>query len=431
MNHKAPGMTIKPAKQRLLSPSEWLLLGVLAAVQFTHMVDFVIMMPLGPKLIKQMDLTPGQFGHLVSAYSLSAGIAGIASARFLDRFDRKWVLLVLYSGFGLSTMLCAVANTYELLVTARAVAGAFGGVAASVVLAIVGDAFADARRGTAMGVIMLAFSLATIVGIPIGIELAERYDWHAPFQWLAVASALVLCLGIAVLPPLRRHMSDKHCRDVNLIGLARDPNHLRAFALTAAICLGSFTVYPFLATYLVANVGLKLQQLKTMYIVGGLTTILTVPLVGRLSDKYGKLPMFRILAGMTVVSLLLVTNIPPGVGLPIVIIATTFMMVVTTGRMVPATALITSTAVPAERGGFMSLNAAVQNLIAGFSADLSGWILNQSAHASVHEEAAPLIGFAKVGVIAALFTFSSLWFAGHLRPAVGGDLAPDEPPIPL
>ncbi|WP_375438196.1 MFS transporter [uncultured Hymenobacter sp.] len=130
--------------------NEKLLLALLAAVQFTNILDFVIMMPLGPQLMPALGIVPRQFGLVISAYTFSAGATGLAAA-FLDRFNRKTALLALYLGFGLGTVACALAPTYHWLVAARALTGAFGGVLGSLVLAIVGDAVPESRRGQAIG----------------------------------------------------------------------------------------------------------------------------------------------------------------------------------------------------------------------------------------------------------------------------------------
>src|SRR5439155_12112422 len=191
-----------------MTAAEWLLLLVLAAVQFTHIVDFMIIMLLGPVYIREMGLSPDQFGYVVAAYTISAGLAGLLPARVLDRFDRKSALLTLYAAFTAGTFLCAVAPNYPLLLAARTVAGGFGGVSAAVILAIIGDTFADARRGFATGVIMSAFSVASIVGVPLGLQLADSLGWHAPFAALAALSLGVLALAALVLPPLRGHFHD-------------------------------------------------------------------------------------------------------------------------------------------------------------------------------------------------------------------------------
>jgi predicted MFS family arabinose efflux permease len=405
---------------RFLSLSEAVLLLLLAAIQFTHIVDFMIVMPLGPVYSKEMKLTPQQFGHVVAAYTISAGIASLTASRFLDRFGRKAALLTMYFGFVVGTGLCAVAWNYWSLLAARTVAGAFGGVAAAVVLASVGDAFPMERRGLAMGVIMSSFSVASIVGLPLGLWLAEWLGWQSPFVVLAGLGLIVLGVAIVVLPPMRGHIADGPPRAVSLWKLITKPDHLRAYAFMISLVFVSFTVAPYLPPFLEANVGVDQTKLKWMYLAGGLATMVTLTYFGRLSDRFGKLRMFRWLAVASVGSVFLITNLPGGLSLTTVLAVTTFMMIATSGRMVPAMALLTASAIPAERGGFMSVNAAVQNLAAGTATWVGGLVLFQE------RELSPLIGYAWVGWISFVASVLSLYLAGRLRSAPGGETAPDQ-----
>ncbi|MFO0964874.1 MAG: MFS transporter [Gemmataceae bacterium] len=416
----APGQGATP-----LTVHEWLLLLVLASVQFVHIVDFMIIMPLGSRFINAagggsgvLHLTTGEFGLVVSAYTISAGLASLLAARFLDRFDRKNALLFLFAGFTLGTLLCALARSYPLLLAARAVAGAFGGVAAANVLAIVGDAFPDARRGRATGVVMSAFSVASIAGVPLGLFLAEASGWRAPFVALAVLCGGIWALAAAVLPPLRGHL-EREAAPVRIWAVATDSNHVRAFALMTSLVASSFFVIPYLATAMVANVGLHDDDLKFIYIAGGLTTLLTLTWIGRLADRHGKLPVFRVLAAATCAPLLLITVLPFGFPMALVLVVTTLMFITTSGRMVPGMALITNSSTPQVRGSFMSLNSAVQQLGAGLASWLGGLLLSKA-------EDGHLAGYVLVGILACACSLASVFLAGRLRPAPGGASAPDE-----
>ena len=405
-----------------ITAAELLLLLVLAAVQFTHIVDFMIIMPLGPVYMREMGLSPGQFGSVVAAYTISAGLAGLLAARVLDRFDRKSALLTLYAGFAASTLFCAVAPNYLLLLAARTVAGAFGGVAAAVVYAVIGDAFPDARRGFATGVVMSAFSVASIAGVPLGLVLADRYGWHVPFAALGGLSFAVLALAAAALPPLRGHLRRRPAQPVATWAVLTDANHLRAYTLMVSLVLSTFLLVPYLATFLVANVGLDTDQLKLMYLYGGLATLATTAPIGRLADRFGKLAVFRIMAVATLVLIVLLTNLPARLAVPLVLALTTAFMVTTSGRMVPAIALITGSAAPRYRGSFMSLNAAVQHLTSGAASLVGGALLGA-------DQGGALTGFPLLGLLACVATVASLVLAGRLRPVPGGDLAPDSPAL--
>ena len=403
-----------PSGDSRLTGREWLLLLVLAAVQFTHIVDFMIIMPLGPRFINgtepgEIHLTPNQFGLVVSAYTVSAAIASLFAARFLDRFDRKTSLLALFAGFTVGTVLCALATDYWFLLAARAIAGAFGGVCAANILAIVGDAFPDARRGRAMGAIMSAFSVASIAGVPIGLLVAEGYGWRTPFFVLGGIAGLVLLTAAWVLPSLRGHMS-RFASEASVLDVATDPNHLKAFALMAAIVCSSFLLAPYLPAVLEANVKLPPTDLKYMYLCGGIVTLLTLPWIGRLSDRLPKLTVFRILAVATSASLVSITIIPAGAGLLFVLLVTTLMFITTSGRMVPGMALITGSAAPSVRGSFMSLNSAVQQMTMGLASWVGGLMLYKTDDGT-------LAGYPLAGILSAGFCLSTVFLAGRLRPA--------------
>jgi multidrug resistance protein len=422
-----------PASPGRMTGGEWLLLLVLAAVQFTHLVDFIIMMPLGPQFRRVMNITPQQFGLVVSAYGFSAALCGLLAASFVDRFDRKRALLTLYFGFTAGTLLCAVASDFWLLLLARAVAGGFGGVATATLLAVVGDAFPYERRGTAMGVVMSGFSVAMIVGVPAGLYLANAVGWRAPFAVLGGLSLLVLVAAWFTLPPLRGHLHGPAADPPGLLRVLLEPNHVRAYALMAALVLGVFMLVPYLAIYLVANVGRTEAELPYVYLSGGLATLATVTLFGRLADRYGKLRVFRLAALATVVPILLLTNLPP-TSLAVALALTTLFMVTTSGRMVPAQALVTAAAAPRYRGSFLSVTASVQQLAAGLASIVGGLILGAAPDAAEGfgpvAASEPLTGYGWVGLLSAGFTVLSVLLAGFVRPAEGGLSAVDRVSAP-
>jgi predicted MFS family arabinose efflux permease len=398
-----------------LSGREWGLLLVLAAIQFTNIIDFMIVMPLGPQFMRELHLSPAEFSWMVAAYGFSAAVTGLLAAWFIDHFDRKRALLVLYAGFTISTVLCAAAPNFAALLLARTVAGGFGGVAGSTVLAIVGDAFPDIRRGRATGVVMSAFSLASIFGVPAGLWLAHLSGWRAPFAYLGGLCVVILLCSTVLLPAMRSHMMNRFEKR-SALGILFDSDHQRAYVLMIALVLGTFTVVPYIASYLVANCGRDESELPYVYLCGGLATLVSLQFVGRLSDRFGKLPLFRILALVTLVPLLWVTHLPK-VSLTVALTATTFFMVASSGRMVPAMALMTACVRPASRGSFMSINASLQQLAAGLASLLTGAILVKADDGS-------LSGFGTVGLLAASAMLLSIWLAGRLRPVEGREAMP-------
>lgn len=393
---------------------EWLLLAVLAAVQFCHIMDFVIVMPLGPQLMRAFRITPEQFGVIVSSYTFSAAVSGLLAAFFMDRFDRKTALLTLLTGFAVGTLLCALAPSYWVLVGARVFAGAFGGVLSAVVFAIVGDQIAPARRGLAMGVVTSGFSAASVLGLPAGLFLAAHLSWHAPFYLLAALTAAVVAFGFLALPAMRAHVSAERPKALGEVAaVLREPAHLRAFALMVAMMFGGFTLTPFLSPYLVSNVGISEVSLSYVYLFGGLATLAVGPLIGRLADRRGHARVFAAVAVFSLVPILAVSHLPR---LPLwaVLAVTSMLMAGFAGRMVPAMALVTGSVEPRRRGAFMSVNSSIQQMAAGVASLVAGQIVGGS-------QATGITHFGTVGWVAATFTVVAVPLALRLKPGARAD----------
>ena len=388
---------------------ELALLATLAAIQFTHVVDFMIMMPLAPQLMRLWGIGPQAFGVLVSAYTFAAAASGLASVFVIDRYDRRHALLALYGGFVLATALCGLAPGYEALLAARVLAGAFGGVLGAQILAIVADAVPYARRARANALVASAFSLAAIAGVPAGLWIAAHASWRAPF--LAVAG-LSVAIGLAaswLVPPIEGHVAHGRSRRPleRVHAIVAVPNHWRAFAFMLALMLAGFTVIPFVAAYAVANVGLLESELPAMYAVGGVATLVTAQVIGRLADRYGKKRVYAGVALASIAPILAVTHMPRSTLAWFLPVSTLFFVLVP-GRFGPAMALISGSAEPRVRGSFMSFNAAVQQLGAGLAALAAGAIVGRAADGS-------LAGFGWVGWAATAFTLASVLLAFRVR----------------
>lgn len=389
--------------------NERLVLLVMAAVQFTIILDFLIVMPLGPQYMRVFNVTSGQFGLIVSAYAISAGLAGIAAGFALDRFDRKQALLWLSFGFTIGTFLCASATSYHLLVAARVVAGAFGGVTGALILTIIGDLIPVERRGMAMGMVMSSYAVASICGVPIGLFLASNLSWHVPFFVLGGLSAIVLAAEVLVIPSLRGHLH--HALDQHPVtrmwSVMMHADHQKAFLFMAALTCSSFVIFPYLSAYMVADVGLTEQQLPLIYLSGGLCTIFTMNLIGHWADRAGKLRVFTLMTLSTAIPILTLTNLPR-VPLLAAIAASTVFMICMSGRFVPAMALMTSSIESRYRGGFLSMNSSVQQFSAGLAANLSGYIIGQSPGGAMTHF--PIVGALSVGC-----AFTSIYLAKFLK----------------
>jgi predicted MFS family arabinose efflux permease len=395
----------------------------LGAVQFTHILDFMIMMPLGASLMREFNISPAQFTQLVACYGLAAAVSGLAGGFFLDRFDRKRALLVLYAGFGLATFACGLAPTHHWLMIARLAAGAFGGLAGSLVTAMVGDIIPPARRGRAMSLVMSAFPVASVLGIPVGLVLAGKFGWHAPFFMLGGCAAVNLLLGALALPHLRTAIQNHNpLRQMREIVSRRV--HLRAFALGGLLVMGGGVLIPFIAPTFIANVGIDEKiQLPLLYVAGGAATMISMPLIGWLSDHVNRLWLFVWLSVFaSAVVLVIVRMGPSSVGFAALMMA--LFMIPMSGRFSPAMTMITNAVEARYRGGFMSVNAALQQATSGLANILAGGFVTRNV--TGHLDGYPLLGYVSVG-----FFFLAVLCAVGLRnaaPHVALPAKKDAPP---
>ncbi len=381
--------------------SERALLILLAAVQFTHIMDFMIMMPLGPMLMRQLSISAAQFSMLIAAYTMTAGIVGLLVAPFIDRFDRRRVLVVAYVGFIVGTYCCATAETVGGLLAARAVCGAFGGVSNATILAIVGDLVPANRRGAAMGIIMTSFSAAAAFGVPFGLFLAQQSRWETPFFLLAGIALAVEALLLLFLPSVRGHLVNGPPESLkNFLDLLSDGNAWRGLLLVVSLVFGHFTIVPFLSPHLVFNLRLPESHLALVYMLGGLLTIITAPYIGRLSDRIGLARVFTAVVCVAIVSVLLLTHAGP-LPIPATLALTGVFFIFASGRYVPAQAALTSAVSSSRRGAFMSLTACTRDFCTGLAAILAGGVVLRTPDALLHVN--------WLGWMAATVSLLSLW----------------------
>jgi predicted MFS family arabinose efflux permease len=393
--------------------NERLVLLLLTAIQFTTNLDFLIILPLGPQYMRVMHITPAQFNMIVAAYAIAAGISGVAAGFFLDRFDRKNALLTLFFGFAVGTFLCALAPSFELLVAARAIAGMFGGVTGAVILAIVGDVIPEFRRGEAMGMVMSAFSVASIFGVPLGLVLASDFNWHVPFYAIAGICVPILIAVFRFVPSIRGHLEqaqDEH-PTTRMMAVLLEPNHQLAFLFMAVLTCAGFTIFPTLATYMVYNVGLTEKQLPFIYLAGGSCTFFSMNWIGRWADRAGKQRVFTLMSLSALIPIVLLTNLPR-VPLLAALGTSTLLMICMSGRFVPAMAMMTTTVESRYRGGFMSVNSSVQQFSCGVAAWLSGSILGLGPHGEITRY--PIAGLVSLACV-----LTCIWLARFLKPAIG------------
>ena len=394
--------TLTPRRER------WLLL-TLAGVQFTHILDFMIMMPLGPQFTQIFGISNAQFGLLVSAYTLSAGVSGLLASMGVDRFGRKQLLLWLYGLFGLATLACGLASTYAGLMAARIAAGIFGGVLSALSQTVVADVVPFERRGVAMGVVMTSFSVSTVAGVPLGLFLAAHWSWHMPFFAIAGLVALLWFFIWQTFPALDAHVHHHRGRRAwaGITDVLADAGHLRAFALTGTMMLAGFLVIPYITIYLQSNSGMRADQVPWIYLCGGVATLFTGRWIGRLSDRLGKARMFRYMAWLLPLPLM-ATTLSEGLPLWALLLISTSLFTVMSGRMIPGMALISSAAHPRLRGTFLSLNASIQSAAMGLAALGGGLIIGRDAQGR-------LTHYWVAGLLGSLLSLATLWLVSRVR----------------
>jgi len=360
------------------------LVALLAFVQFTIILDFVIMSPLGAILMPALDITAAQFGIAVSAYAFSAGISGVLAAGFADRFDRKRILLFFYTGFAVGTALCALAPNFHLLLLGRIVTGLFGGVVGSVVLAIVTDLFPLHLRGRVMGFVQTAFAASQVLGIPVGLFLANRWNWHIAFGAIVVMAVAVIVAVLFLMRPVNEHLRLQQDKNAfaHLIATVSEPSYTLAFAVTTLLATGGYMLMPFGSAYTVHNLGIDIEHLPTIYLVSGLFSIVTGPLVGRATGAFGNFPTFMFGTVMSIVMVLIYTHLGQ-VGLALVIMVNVLMFVGIFSRMIPSQALISAIPAARQRGSFSAIGASLQQLSGGLGSILAAAIIAENADGSL------------------------------------------------
>lgn len=384
--------------------------GILAFLQFTLILDFMILSPLGAILMPELKITTSQFGLVVSIYAFSAGASGLLAAGFADRFDRKRLLLFFYGGFVLGTFLCAMATNYHFLLAARMITGIFGGVIGSIVFAITTDLFPLEMRGRVMGVVQTSFAVSQVLGIPAGLFFSNHWGWHAPFLMIVGVSIVVGVIIIIYLRPINAHLTLKQESNPfqHLLNTVTKPRYLQAFATTALLSTGGFMMMPFSSAFLVNNVGIDLVHLPLVYLCTGGFNIVLAPLIGRLADSVGKFKVFASGSLLTIGSVIVYTHMDHA-HIAFVIFISVLMFAGITSRMVSTSALISAIPDPAHRGSFMSVSSSIQQISGGFAAALAGLIVIQKIEGPI--ERFDILGY--VVCLATVITIIMMYFVNQ------------------
>lgn len=395
------------------TPYQKFVVAVLAFLQFTVILDFMIMSPLGAMIMPALHMSPSQFGLIVSAYAFSAGLSSILSAGFADRYDRKKFLLFFYSGFLVGTLFCGLAPTYEMMLLARIVTGVFGGVISSISMAISVDLFPLEMRGRVMGILQTSFAASQILGIPAGLYFSNLWGWHAPFFMIVAISAIVGVVILTSLKPVNAHLklqSIDHNALHHLWATLKDPRHHMAFLTTAILSTGGFMLMPFGSAFTVHNMGIDISNLPMIYLCSGIATIFIGPFVGRLADSYGKYRTFVFGCLLSIVMVVIYTNR----GLTSVALAVVINVVMFVGifsRMIPSQALISAIPRPQNRGSFMSVSSSLQQISGGIASVIAGFIV-------VEKSGGVLEHFDTLGYILVGTSLLSMWTMYRIHRAV-------------
>jgi len=390
-----------------------IIIAILALLQFTVILDFMVISPLGDILMKTLDMTTSNFGFAVSAYAFSAGISGLLAAGFADKFDRKKLLIFFYTGFIIGTVFCALSTSYMMLLMARIVTGLFGGVIGSVSLAIVTDLFVIHQRGRVMGFIQMAFATSQILGIPVGLYFANNWGWHSAFIMIAVLGVLILIAIITQMQPIIKHLEVQSDKSpfLHLWHTLSNKQYQIGFASIAFLSVGGFMLQPFGSAFLVNNIKISHLELPMVFFFTGLSVLFIMPLVGKLSDKISKFKLFAAGSILSIIMILIYTNLNPIPLWEIVVINMILFMGIMS-RMIPATTL--NTAIPGleDRGAYMSISSSLQQIAGGIAAVCAGYIVHQKT------KTAPLENYDILGYVIAIITLCSIFFIWRVNQLV-------------
>jgi len=371
-------MTKLPTRERVFTKYQTFIIAVIAFLQFTIVLDFMVLSPLGAMLMEELSVSTSQFGAVVSAYAFSAGISGLMAAGFADKFDRKKLLLFFYSGFMLGTLFCALAPDYSFLLLARIVTGIFGGVVGSISFAIITDLFKLEVRGRVMGFVQMSFAASQILGLPIGLVLANTWGWHAPFWMIAGIGIGVGLIIVVYMKPVADHLQVKSDRNAfqHIVNTVTNGKYLKAFLATTLLATGGFMLMPFGSAFSIHNLGLTLQQLPILYGITGVFNIIFGPISGRVADRIGKYKVFVMgsLLSMSIVLVYTRFGITP---MWLVALVSVVMFIGITARIISASALMSAIPAPQDRGAFMSISSSVQQISGGVASAIAGMIVFQ------------------------------------------------------
>jgi len=359
-----------------LGISEPRLLFLISAVQFVNILDFMMVMPLGPDFAKDLGIPVTALGLIGGSYTAAAAVSGVVASRFLDRFDRRPALALTMLGLVIATALGGFAQDLPSLVAARVLAGIFGGPATSLALSIVADVIPAERRGRALGTIMGSFSVATVVGLPAGLELARLGSWRTPFFAVAAMGLVVAAGAVFMMPKLTLHLASARATAQRPLGVfLSDPAVMVSLVTTATVMFAGFSVVPNISTYIQHNMHYPRDNLSVLYFAGGGVSFITMRLIGRYVDSLGA-PRMSAIGTLLFVGILFLTFVIEWRAMPVILLFIVFMSGMAI-RNVSMSTLSTRVPAPYERARFMSMQSAVQHIASASGAFVSSLILTE------------------------------------------------------
>lgn len=372
MSLESPDINLK------FSSYEIFVILILALTQFTVVLDFIVISPLGDLLMKSLNLSTTQFGLTVSVYAFSAGLSGLLTAGFADRYDRKKLLLFFYIGFILGTLFCGISHTYTMLLLARIFTGIFGGVIGAISMTIVSDLFPLEKRGRVFGFLQMGFGASQVLGIPLSLYIANLWGWQWPFLMIVGLSLIIWFSLVFKLRQMSAHLEFKN--EQNAIRHLWHTMTLRkyriGFLATAFLSLGSFMMMPWGSAYVINNLKITVDQLPFIYMASGVCSLTIMPIVGKLSDRFDKLHLFTIASVILIVVIVIYANLGPS-PFWIVLIMNLGLQVGFLSRTVPSISLTSALPQKQDRGAFMGINSSLQQIAGGMAAALGGVIVVQ------------------------------------------------------
>jgi predicted MFS family arabinose efflux permease len=393
-----------------MSRKELIILLTLAFVQFSNILDGMILMPLAPTIKNVFLIDTQHFGWLVSSFGIAAGCSAFFSTFWADKFDRKIILIVLYIGFIIGTYFCAIAPTYTMFLIARIFTGVFGGVCGSVILAIVGDIIPNERRASAMGMVMMGFALAAVAGIPLGLILSNKFGWQMPFYVICGLGFIILLCIIIFIPNVNAHLKSENKTSYKHFysTLFSNKSMQIALAVPVVMMVAHMGIIPYISDFTVNNLHFnKETDVPLMYLIGGLLSVVNSPLVGKISDKYGRYKVFAVLSTLAIIPVFLITN-STSTSVVLFLFCSSMFFIFSGGRMIPVQAMITSAVLPQFRGSFMALNSALQQFSLGIVTFIGGTIITNNVNGELEH-------YNIVGYIAITATIISIFLAKKIK----------------